>query len=70
MADAITSTPRERQQVIEVPLLDMKEGVELFCSHFDAGIMDPASPKIKAIVKAVGSLPLAISHAAAYTKES
>jgi hypothetical protein len=70
VADAVTSTAGERHQVIEVPLLNVKAGVELFCSHFDAGTMDPSSPKVEAIVKAVGSLPLAISHAAAYTKES
>jgi hypothetical protein len=70
VADAVTSTAGERHQVIKVPLLDVKEGVELFCAHFDAETIDPSSPKVKAIVKAVGSLPLAISHAAAYTKES
>ena len=51
-------------------MLDVKEGVELFCSHPNAGTMDPSSPKIKAIVKAISSLPLAIAHAAVYTKES
>jgi hypothetical protein len=70
VADAVTSTAGERHQVIEVPLLDVKEGVELFCAHFDAGAIDPSSPKVEAIIKAVGSLPLAISHAASYTKES
>jgi hypothetical protein len=70
VADAVTSTAGERHRVIEVPLLDVKEGVELFCGHFDPGTIDRSSPKVEAIVKAVGSLPLAISHAAAYTKES
>jgi len=70
VADAVTSTAGERHQVIEVPLLDVKAGVEMFCAHFDSGTMDPASPQVEAIVMAVGCLPLAISHAAGYTKES
>jgi hypothetical protein len=56
--------------VIEVPLLDVNEGVELFCRHFDARQVDPSSAKIATIVMAVGCLPLAISHAAGYMKES
>ena len=63
---AVTSTARERHEIIEVPLLNVKEGAELFCGHFDAGKMDPFLAKVEAIVKAVGCLPLAISHAAAY----
>jgi hypothetical protein len=70
VAEAVTSTAGERHQVIEVPLLDVKAGVELFCGHFDAGTMDPSSEKVEAIVMAVGCLPLAISHAAGYVKES
>jgi len=70
VADAVTNTAGERHETIEVPLLDLEEGIELFCGHFDAGTMDPLSPQVKAVVKAIGSLPLAISHAAAYLKES
>ena len=51
-------------------MLDVKEGVEFFYGHFDAGKVDPLSAKVEAIVKAVGCLHLAISHAAGYTKES
>jgi hypothetical protein len=70
VALALASTAGERDEVIEVPLLDVKAGVELFCGHFDSGKMDPSSAKIETIVMAVGRLPLAISHAAGYMKES
>src|SRR3984893_1221110 len=70
VAIAVTSTAGERHEVIEVPLLSVEEGVELFCGHFDAGTVDPSSAKVEAIVVAVGRLPLAISHAAAYTNQS
>jgi hypothetical protein len=62
VAIAVTSTAGERHEVIEVPLLNVKEAVELFCGHFDAGKVDPSSAKVEAIVKAVACLPLAISH--------
>jgi hypothetical protein len=70
LALALASTAGERHEVIEVPLLDVKAGVELFCGHFDSGKMDPSSAKVETIVLAVGCLPLAISHAAGYLKES
>jgi hypothetical protein len=70
VALALASTAGERHEVIEVPLLDVKAGVELFCGHFDSGKMNPLSAKIETIVMAVGCLPLAISHAAWYMKES
>jgi GTPase SAR1 family protein len=70
VATAVTSVAGERHEVVEVPLLDVKEGVELFCEHFDAGTVDPLSAKVEAIVMAVGRLPLAISHAAAYMNQS
>jgi hypothetical protein len=70
VAIAVTSTAGERHEVIEVPLLNVKEGIELFCGHFDAGQVDPSSPKVEAIVKAVACLPLAISHAVAYMDQS
>jgi hypothetical protein len=70
VALALASVAGERHAVIEVPLLDVKAGVELFCAHFDSVKMDPSSEKIETIVKAVGCLPLGISHAAEYMKES
>jgi hypothetical protein len=70
VAIAVTSTAGERHEIIEVPLLSVKEGVELFCAYFDAGKVDPLSAKVEAIVKAVGRLPLAISHAASYMDQS
>jgi len=70
VAIAVTSTAGERHEVIEVPLLTVKEGVELFCGYFDPGKVDPSSTQVEAIVKAVGCLPLAISHAAAYMNQS
>jgi hypothetical protein len=70
VAIAVSSTAGERHAVIEVPLLSVKEGVDLFCGHFDAGKVDPLSAKVEAIVKALGGLPLAISHAAAYVDQS
>jgi hypothetical protein len=38
VALALASTAGERHEVIEVPLLDVKAGVELFCRHFDSRI--------------------------------
>jgi hypothetical protein len=70
VALALASTAGERHEAIEVPLLDVNAGVELFCEHFDSGTMDHSSTKIKTIVLALGCLPLAISHAAGYIKES
>jgi hypothetical protein len=70
VALAVATTAGERHPVIEVPLLDVKAGVEMFCGHFDTGKIDPSSAKVEKIVKAVGCLPLAISHAAGYMKES
>jgi hypothetical protein len=70
VALALSSVAGERHVVIEVPLLDVKAGVELFCAHFDSGKIDPSSDKIETIVMAVGRLPLAISHAAGYMNES
>jgi hypothetical protein len=70
VAIAVTSTAGERHEAIEVPLLDLKEGIEMFCGHFDAGKVDPSSAKVEEIIKAVACLPLAISHAAAYMDQS
>jgi hypothetical protein len=70
VALALASTAGERHEVVEVPLLDVKAGIELFCGHFESGTIDPSSAKIETIVMAVGCLPLAISHAARYMTES
>jgi hypothetical protein len=35
-------------------LLDVKEGVELFCGHLDSGKVDPSSQTVEIIVRAVG----------------
>jgi len=70
VALALASTAGERHAVIEVPLLDVKAGVKLFCGHFESATIDPSSVKIEAIVMAVGCLPLAITHAAGYMIES
>jgi hypothetical protein len=56
--------------VIEVPLLDVNEGVELFLGLFDYGEIDGQPWKMEEIVMSVGCLPLAISHAAGYIKRS
>jgi hypothetical protein len=70
VADALGSTGGEQHEVIEVPLLDIEDAVELFLAHFNAGEIDVSPSKIEEIVKDVGCLPLAISHAAAYMKQS
>jgi hypothetical protein len=70
VARALANAAGEQHEVIEVPLLDVRAGVELFCAHFDSGKIDPLSEKVKTIVMAVGRLPLAISHAAGILKES
>jgi len=70
VALALASTAGERHTVIEVPLLDIKAGVELFYGHFESGTTDLSSAKVEAIVMAVGRLPLAISHAAGFMMES
>ena len=70
VALALASTAGERHAVIEVPLLDVKAGVELFCGHFDPEKMKTSSAKAEKIVMALGCLPLAIAHAAGYVIES
>jgi hypothetical protein len=70
VALALASTAGEQHEVVEVPLLDVKAGIDLFCGHFESGTMDASSAKIETIVMAVGCLPLAISHAARYMTES
>jgi hypothetical protein len=70
VALALSSTAGERHEVIDVPLLDVKEGVELFLGHFDYGEIDGQPWEMEEIVMSVGCLPLAISHAAGYLKRS
>jgi hypothetical protein len=43
VALALASAAGERHDVIEIPSLDVKAGVELFCSQFYPGKMDPSS---------------------------
>jgi hypothetical protein len=65
VAMAVTSTAGEQHKAIKVPLLNVKEGVELFCTQ-----VDPSSAKVEAIVKAICCLPLAISHATTHMDQS
>ena len=70
VALALASAGGERHEVVVVPNLDVQEAVKLFMRHFDDGEIDVPSVDIQEMVKAVGCLPLAISHAAAYMKQS
>ena len=70
VAMALASAAGERHEVVEVPLLSVAAGVELFLGHFSGGEIDALSAKVEQIVKSVGCLPLAISHAASYMKQS
>jgi hypothetical protein len=70
VADALACRAGERHEVVEVPLLSVEEGVELFLGHFKDDEVDLSLSKVEEIVKAVGCLPLAISHVAAYMKQS
>ena len=70
VAGALASTAGEQHEVIEVPLLDVQDGVKLFLGHFNNGDLDdPPSAKVEKMVKSVGCLPLAIAHATAYMKK-
>ena len=70
LAIALASAPGERHEVIEVPLLSVDDGVELFLGHFENGGINAPSATVEEIVKSVGCLPLAISHAASYMKQT
>jgi GTPase SAR1 family protein len=70
VAVALASTAGERHDVIEVPLLDVQDSVELFLGHFDQGELNLTFSKVEKIVKSVGCLPLAIAHAAAYMTQT
>jgi hypothetical protein len=70
VAVALASTAGEQHEVVEVPLLSVAAGVELFLGHFTDGEIDAPSAKVEQIVKSVGCLPLAISHAASYMKQT
>jgi hypothetical protein len=45
--------------VIEVPLLDVKASVKLFCGHLGSGKIDSSSTKVE-IIMIVGCLPLTV----------
>ena len=70
VANALASAAGERHEVAEVPLLSVNDGVELFLGHFADTEIDAPSATVEEIVKSVGCLPLAISHAAAYMKQT
>ena len=70
VAMTLASAAGEQHEMVEVPLLSVAAGVELFLGHFSNGEMDAPSPKVEQIVKSVGCLPLAISHAASYMKQT
>ena len=70
VAMALASAAGERHEVVEVPLLTVAAGVELFLGHFTHGEIDAPAAKVEQIVKSVGCLPLAISHAASYMKQT
>ena len=67
---ALASAAGEQHEMVEVPLLSVAAGVELFLGHFSCGEIDAPSAKVEQIVKSVGCLPLAISHAASYIKQT
>jgi hypothetical protein len=70
VAMALACAGGERHCVVEVPILDVAEAVKLFQGHFDEGEMDAPLVEIEEMMKALGCLPLAVSHAAAYMKAS
>ena len=70
VAMALASAAGEQHEVVEVPLLSVAAGVELFLGHFPDGEIDAPPAKVEQIVKSVGCLPLAISHAASYMKQT
>jgi tetratricopeptide (TPR) repeat protein len=62
-----------RQEIIELELFDLPDAVNLFLteSYWDAIESDPSdASKAEEVVKHLGRLPLAVSHAAAYMKQS
>ena len=69
IAETLVSTSRKRDELIEVSLLSVEDGVELFLGHFE-DTDDLPSLKVKQIILSVGCLPLAIAHAAALMKQS
>jgi hypothetical protein len=70
VAVALASAGGERHHVVEVPILDVHDAVRLFQRHFDDGEMEAPMVELEELMKALGCLPLAISHAAAYMNKS
>src|SRR5262249_50113960 len=70
VAEALVSKPRRQDEVVEVSLFDVGDGVGLFLAHFEESESHLPSAKVERVVKSVGCLPLAISHAAAFMKQS
>jgi hypothetical protein len=70
IAETLVSPSRIRDELVEVSLLDVKDGVGLFLGHFDQGNIHMPSAKVEQIVKSLACLPLAIAHAAAFMKQA
>jgi hypothetical protein len=70
VAIALANAAGKQREVVQVPMLNIQDGVELFHGHFRDGEVDLPSDKVERIVRSVACLPLAISHAAAYMKQS
>ena len=70
VATALASAGGQRHNVVEVPFLDVQDSVRLFRRHFDDGEMEAPMVELEEMMKALGGLPLAISHAAAYMNKS
>jgi len=70
VAVALASAAGKQHDIVRVSMLNIQDGAELFCGHFGDGEIDAPLDKVERIVKSVGCLPLAISHTAAYMKQS
>jgi hypothetical protein len=70
VATALASAGGQRHNVVEVPFLNVQDSVKLFLQHFDGSKMETQMVELEEMMKALGGLPLAISHAAAYMKNT
>jgi hypothetical protein len=73
VAAALACSAGRRQEIIELGLLDLQDAVYLLLTESETeGVENDVSDASKAedVVKYVGRLPLAVSHAAAYMKQS